>query len=207
MEPIDKDKLLEILNFRHACKLFDNTKKIPKDDMDFILESGRLAPSSFGMEHWRFVAIRNDELRSQLEPFCWNQPQICSCDTLVAIITKPKEVTTKEYYTYAFSRRNLSPEMTEAYVGKYEGFVESLESVNAWCEKQCYIAASNMMNYAACIGVDSCPIEGFEKAGIENLLEIQDSEGVALLIAFGHRLNTATPKVRLESEDIISWME
>ncbi|MBN2721864.1 MAG: nitroreductase family protein [Campylobacterales bacterium] len=52
---MDKKSLLEILNFRHACKLFDEDKKISKDDLNFILDAARLSPSSFGMEHWRFI--------------------------------------------------------------------------------------------------------------------------------------------------------
>ena len=41
---------LEILKFRHACKIFDESKKIGAGEFDFILEAGRLSPSSTGLE-------------------------------------------------------------------------------------------------------------------------------------------------------------
>ena len=46
---------LEILKFRHACKIFDESKKIGAGEFDFILEAGRLSPSSTGLEQWDFL--------------------------------------------------------------------------------------------------------------------------------------------------------
>ncbi len=64
-----KEEFLKIMDFRHACKLFDETKKISDEDMHYILEVARKSPSSFGMEAWKFLVITNDELREKLRPF------------------------------------------------------------------------------------------------------------------------------------------
>lgn len=50
-----KQDILKVFQFRHACKEFDPNKKVTKDDMDFILETARLSPSSFGIEPWHFI--------------------------------------------------------------------------------------------------------------------------------------------------------
>ena len=55
---------LEAMNFRHACKKFDPTQAIPAEQFQQILEFGRLSPSSFGMEPWRFVVVQTPELRA-----------------------------------------------------------------------------------------------------------------------------------------------
>ena len=81
-----KDDFLKIMNFRHACKIFDESKKISDDDMHHILEVARTSPSSFGMEAWKFLVITNDTLREELKPFCWNQPQITTCSHLVVVL-------------------------------------------------------------------------------------------------------------------------
>ncbi len=47
---MNKDQFLEMMNFRHACKVFDETKKISDEDFQYILEAARLSPSSFGYE-------------------------------------------------------------------------------------------------------------------------------------------------------------
>jgi nitroreductase len=77
---------MEAMDFRHACKIFDDTKKVSSEDMNYILEAGRKSPSSFGMEPWKFLVITNDDLKEKLKPFCWNQPQITTCSHLVVIL-------------------------------------------------------------------------------------------------------------------------
>ena len=81
-----KEEFLKSMDFRHACKTFDETKKISDEDMHFILEVARKSPSSFGMEAWKFLVITNDKLREELRPFCWNQPQITTCSHLVIVL-------------------------------------------------------------------------------------------------------------------------
>jgi nitroreductase len=202
---MDKKLLIETLNFRHACKLFDETKNISDDDMNFILESARLAPSSFGMEHCRVLVIKNKEIKKELKPICWNQNQIDSCDSLVVLIAKHKEVSSYEYYHKMFARRGLDEDLTKMYIEKYENYLKNLKSIKCWSEKQCYITASNIMNYSALIGIDSCPIEGFEKQKVETKLGIDEKkESIAILVALGYRANAQSPKIRLDLEDIVT---
>ena len=78
----------EALAFRHACKVFDEYKIIEEDDFSDILEAGRLAPSSFGLEHWEFEIIRDKELRAKIRKACWDQIQITSASELIVIYTK-----------------------------------------------------------------------------------------------------------------------
>ena len=66
---MDKKEILEALNFRHACKEFDPSKKISEDELNIILESARLSPSSMGIEPWKFLIIENEELKKELPPF------------------------------------------------------------------------------------------------------------------------------------------
>ena len=57
------EQILEILNFRHACKEFDSSKKISDSDFEIILKGGQLSPSSMGIEPWKFLIIENEELK------------------------------------------------------------------------------------------------------------------------------------------------
>jgi nitroreductase len=61
-----KEIMMKAFNFRHACKQFDESRKVAKEDIDFILEAGRLSPSSFGVEHWRFIVVESADLKKQL---------------------------------------------------------------------------------------------------------------------------------------------
>ena len=66
---MNKQEILNAYNFRYACKEFDASKKIAKEDFDFILETGRLSPSSFGFEPWQFVILQNADLKGKLKAY------------------------------------------------------------------------------------------------------------------------------------------
>lgn len=204
---------LEAMNFRHACKLFDETKKIPKEVLGNILEVGRLSPSSFGMEPWKFLVVQSQELKEKLRPSCWDQVQITSCSDLVVFVTKNALVEPgSPYVEEQLRRKNLPQEMLDAYLSIYGSFLGAKAEENPmfykdWTAKQVYIAAGNMMTYAATESIDSCPIEGFDQKEVENILGIDgEDESVALLVAFGSRVNEQPAKVRLGINEVCTYL-
>jgi len=207
------NRFMEAMHFRHACKLFDETKKIPEETMRYILECGRLSPSSFGMEPWKFLVIRSEEMKSALRPLCWNQPQITSCSHLVVILSAIESVRPQSGIPQKrFARRPLPPEKIEAYIDLYGNFLADTFSTDektfCWTARQCYIAQANMMTGAAFEKVDSCPIEGFEKEKVEALLEIDTTQyKVAVMVAFGYRANEQSEKIRLPFEEVVTFVD
>ena len=208
-----KNDFTQAMDFRHACKLFDENQTIGKEEMHFILEAGRKSPSSFGQEPWKFLVITQEEMKEKLKPLCWNQAQISSCSHLVVILAaiedvRPSSGTPRK----RFSRRDLPPEKIEAYLDLYGNFLEETFSTNektyAWTAKQCYLAAANMMTGAASIGIDSCPIEGFEKEKVETLLALETSQWqVALLVPFGYRTHPQSEQLRLSQDEVVLYIE
>ncbi len=197
---------------RHACKLFDESQKLSDEEMTFILEAGRRSPSSFGQEPWRFLVITNEALKARLRPLCWDQPQITSCSHLVVVLAAVESVRVDSGIpAKRFGRRALPPEKIEAYLKLYgTHLAETLSSdtkTYAWTARQCYIAAANMMTGAASIGIDSCPIEGFEKEKLEAALELDTTQWqVALLIPFGHRANPQPEQLRLPLDEVVEYL-
>ena len=203
---MNKEELTDSLYFRHACKLFDQDERILSEDLEFILEAGRLSPSSFGMEPWNFIVVQSQELKEKIRPACWDQPQITTSSEQQIINAKLHAPAQKEYYEKMFSRRDMPQEMLEKYLSVYQQFIGSLHSVYGWSARQCYIAAANIMSYAAMIGVDSCPIEGFEKERLEEILELNTTkEQVALVIALGYRANKQSEKLRLPFDEVVRF--
>jgi len=204
-----KEQFLEAMRFRHACKIFDESKKISDEDFGFILEAGRLSPSSFGMEPWRFLVIEDGNLRRDLKPLCWDQAQITTSSKLLVIKTLKSDLAKDtQYIKDMLSRRHhLSAGHIEAYVKKYGDYITEhteFESLASWGGKQCYIAGANMMSAAAFIGIDSCAIEGFDKRAVESLLKIDtDTEELSLMIVFGYRIKGAPTKVRLPLSSLV----
>lgn len=204
---------MEAMDFRHACKIFDETKKVSDEDMNYILEAGKKSPSSFGMEAWKFLVITNEELKAKLRPACWDQVQVTSCSHLVVVLAgidcvKPEsgEVERK------FKRREMPQEKLDFYLGLYAGHLKNTlssdENIYAWTAKQTAFAAGNMMTAAAIKGVDSCPIEGFDKSKVEEILALDTKKyQLALVLPFGYRLNEQSTQLREPLSNIVEYIK
>ena len=204
--------VIKALNFRHACKLFDPDKKISKEHMDMIVTAAYLSPTSFGLEAWKFLVISSDAVKKTLRPACWNQPQITDASHVIVILSNPSLADpSKEYIKLNFERRGLPEDAVNAYIEKYKNHMETQVfprmSAYAWCSKQCYIGLANIMTTAASEGIDSCPIEGFEKELVEKALNIDtDQYEVAVVVALGYRTNEQPPRRRHPIESVVEYI-
>ncbi|PDY48026.1 NAD(P)H-dependent oxidoreductase [Bacillus pseudomycoides] len=219
-----KEEILKAYHFRHACKEFDVNKKVSDEDFHFILETGRLSPSSFGFEPWRFVVIQNQDIRNKLLPVAWGaQKQLPTASHFVAILARKKEdMIYDSSYISNFMKniQQLPEEVITMKRGFYKAFQETdfqlLEGDRAmfdWASKQTYIALGNMMTAAAQIGIDSCPIEGFHQEKVEAILKEEgivsgDTFGVSALVAFGYRAEEPKrDKTRQTMDMVVEWIK
>jgi len=203
-----KEDFLKMMNFRHACKLFDETKKISDDDIHYILEVARKSPSSFGMEAWKFLVITNDTLKEKLKPFCWNQPQITTCSHLVIVLAGIDALKIESGVVQKqLMRRSMPQDKLDSYVELYASHLSNTlssdDKIYQWSSRQTYIAAANMMSAAAFIGIDSCPIEGFEKENVEKVLDIYQ---IAMILPFGYRINEQPKQLRSAFNDVVKFI-
>ncbi len=208
-----KNDFTEAMDFRHACKLFDETKKISDEEMRYILEAGRKSPSSFGMEAWKFLVITNEALKAKLRPACWDQVQITSCSHLVVVLAGIESVKVESGIPEKrFLRREMPQEKLDFYMSKYASHLQktlsSDENIYCWTARQSYIAAANMMTAAAFIGIDSCPIEGFEKERVETILELDTGRyQLSMLLPLGYRVNEQSSQLRLPFDEVVEFID
>lgn len=217
---MNKEEIIEAYWFRHACKEFDANKKIREEDFEFILETGRLSPSSFGFEPWHFVVVQDKELRNALKENAWGAPlklDTASHFLLCLTMRKPLLAWDSEYILNFMRDVQQLPEATIK--GKrqfFENFQKSDFDLTDdrklfdWGSKQSYIALGNMMTSAAMIGIDSCPIEGFNQQKTEILLHEKlgiDTEkyGLSYMLAFGYRMKVPNSKTRRNLNEIVTW--
>ena len=180
-EIMKNDAFLQAMRLRFACKIFDKTKKIPNDEFQAILESGRLAPSSFGLEPTRMILVESNEMRERVKEACWGQNQIVDASCVIIYTSlKADMLPHTNYIINKFSRRLKTQEEIKHYANerygqrKLEtlGYTADIEKLGLWSGHQAYIMATTMMNHAAFLGIDSCMIEGFDKKALESVLEM-----------------------------------
>ncbi|MFC3341245.1 NAD(P)H-dependent oxidoreductase [Paenibacillus abyssi] len=223
MTTADRQQILDALQFRHAAKEFDPDKKIPDEDFHLILEAGRLSPSSIGLEPWKFLIVQNTELREKLKKVTWGgQGQLPTASHFVIILARTA-VDTKYGSEYMASHmrdvRKLPDDVIQRAFVRYKAFQENdlklLESDRTmfdWAGKQTYIALANMMTVAAQIGIDSCPIEGYDFDSVQKILDeeglLEDGHlAVSVMVAFGYRAKEPRPKTRKEMDQVVQWIK
>lgn len=216
-----KQTVLDAFHRRYACKKYDSAQKISRQDFDFILETGRLSPSSFGLEPWRFLIIQNPDLRTELKPLAWGAAdKIMDCSHFVVILARTQVAMQPDYQRKMWSEvHHIPPQSVTAREGVFKKFTESdfgiTENPRAfydWASKQTYIAMANMMTAAAFLGIDSTPIEGFKLEEANRLLADKglfdpQEYRLSVMVAFGYRGEDIRAKTRLPMADIVEWLE
>lgn len=221
MEMMNKT-ILDAYAFRYACKKFDSEKSVSKEDFDTILETARLSPTSFGFEPWKMIVLQDEELKKKLYPIAWGaQNSLNGASHFVILLARKKADTiyNSDFLTHMMKDIQKLPD--EVVEGKREAFhnfqqndfnlLESDRALFDWASKQTYIVLANMLTTAALLGVDACPIEGFNRNGVEQLLieeGILDPEhfGVSVMAGFGYRGESPRhEKTRQPLEDLVIW--
>ena len=218
----DRRKLvLDTWMFRHACKKFDATRSVPDEDFTVILEAGRLSPSSFGFEPWRFLVLQDRGLWEKLRPVCWGAQNCFNGASHFVVLLARKNadmIYDSDYIRHIVEDvQQLPSDIQEQRKRKYENFLKNdfmlLESDRAvfdWACKQCYIALANMLTAAALMGIDSCPVEGFVQRDAERILAEEglldlSRFGIAVMAGFGYRAAEPRMKTRQPAESVVQW--
>ena len=209
-------EFVHALETRFTCKRYDPKEHIPDDVFTLILQAGRLSPSSFGFEPWKFLVIEDKELLERVLACSWGAKK--NADRMVIILAR-RGVDAQSAWArdIASDVQGRSPEDVEQLMQMFENFqkndlqvLENDRTLFDWAGKQTYIALANMLSAAALLDVDATPIEGYNTTALNQLLVdegiIDPKEwGVSVLAQFGihdpsHR---AHPKMRRPLDEVV----
>jgi nitroreductase len=214
MTSITSEQLNGALEWRYATKVFDASRKIAPETWAALEHALVLSPSSFGLQPYKFLVINDAALRAKLMPATWGQKQVVECS----------------HYVVFTARTSLGAEHIDAFIhriAEVRGITEeSLKSyremmnnsligdgtlskmIPEWAARQAYIAIGNLMTSAAVLGVDACPIEGFEPDKYDEILGLKNS-GFASVVccALGYRAAgdkyATLAKVRFPEKELV----
>lgn len=182
--------LIAALRRRYATKIFDSARAIPEGLWDTLEESLVLTPSSFGLQPWKFIVIRDPALRGKLLPHSWNQKQIVDCSHLVVFARREKfgEAEVHRFVESIAAARGVEPGSLEGYKGVMSGFIAKHPDIDRWAANQVYIALGQFMTSCAVLGVDACPMEGISPAKYDEVLGLgADGYATVVTCAVGYR--------------------
>ena len=203
---------LESLNCRYATKKFDANRTLTDVQVDQLLEAGNLAASSYGLQPYKLLVIKNQDLQDQLVAHSYNQRQVADASHVIVIAARTD---VNADYISAYSdrvekTRGLDAGTMDASKDVMLGTIGKLspEDLFQWSAKQTYIVLGTMMAAAAQMEIDTCPMEGFVPAKYDELLDLESKNlRSVLVLPVGYRAEDDAAqhqkKVRLPLDEIV----
>jgi len=184
-------ELIDALNWRYAVKRM-NGQKVPQHKINTILEATRLSASSMGLQPYKVFVVENEELRKRLQRAANNQPQLTEASH-VLVFAAFKNITEKdvnEYINHIAEVRGVSAESLDGFKKSLMGIVynRTTEQKYPWAARQAYIAFGTAITAAAIEEVDATPMEGFDPAQVDEILNLQEQGLTSVtILTLGYR--------------------
>ncbi|WP_308364910.1 MULTISPECIES: NAD(P)H-dependent oxidoreductase [unclassified Microbulbifer] len=203
--------VLEALNWRYAVRQFSD-ERIDEAQLQQLLTATRMSASSYGLQPYRLIVVESEEMRRRLLSHSMGQEKVVRCSHLVVFA----------------ARTDLGERMVDRYMERFaqvrgvplnelrkmsDHFKSALaartpEQNLQWAHRQTYLALGNFLTCAALMGIDSCPMEGFEAEGYDRVLGLAE-QGLttSVISAIGRRdpedVSAGLQKVRFEHRDVV----
>ncbi|WP_413513127.1 nitroreductase family protein [Myroides odoratus] len=205
--------LIEDLNWRHAVKAYDPTKKVSEENIDKILEAARLAPTSSGLQPFKVIVVRNQALKEKLAVGALNPECMKDCSHVLVFAgwDRYTEERIDTIYDFTTDVRGLPRGRFDSYTTmlKSNYLAQNQEENFAHIARQTYIALGLALAQAAELRVDSTPAEGFSNAVVDSVLDLQQYGLKSVSIMYVGHANPENDwiapmkKVRISKEDFI----
>lgn len=209
------NKILEHRTWRYATKKFDSTKKISPDKMSLLLEATRLSASSYGLQPYHVFVITDSQIREKLKPVSWGQSQITDASHLIVFAhqTNFAGELVDDYIKNVAETRNIPSEALKGYSDFAKSKLIDLpkKTKEEWTAKQVYLALGNLMQAAAELKIDTCPMEGFEAEAYDTILNLGGKNlTTSVVVPIGYRSEEDEtqhlPKVRKTKENLFTHL-
>jgi nitroreductase len=207
------DNIISKLSWRYATKIFKVGTQVSPEARTTILEAGRMAPTAYGLQPFRIIHVTNPEIRAKLRTeAAFNQAQVTDAGDLFIIArrTDIDEAFVDAYVAHIASVRSMNVADLAGFASMMKGDIlaRSEEGKATWAGRQAYIALGMMLQTAALLEVDSCPMEGFDPSKVDDILDLKSHNAASLgLFALGYRgegdIYATLPKVRQEMTDLV----
>jgi nitroreductase len=178
----------EILEKRRAINFFDPAQGVPDDLLRSVLAEAAMAPSSFNLQPWKVKVVRDPERKAVLRAVAWDQPKITEAP-LVLIVLGDRDGWKEGNPTFeGHFKHNMKPEQRDYLVNAAKAlYGDTSDASLAFAAKNAGLFAMSFMFAAAAHGLDTHPMDGFDREGVRKEFNIPDNYWIPMLIAVGHR--------------------
>lgn len=186
---------------RRAVKQYDPDFTMPAEDEQNLLELFRQSPTSFNLQNWRVINVKDKTIREQIKQAAWGQEQITNASLLLVLCGDTQAWNKAPERSW----HNAAPETQAAVAEKIKSFYENdTQKQRDEAIRSVGIGAQTLMLAAKAMGYDSCPMIGFDSDEVGKIINLPQDHVVGMIVAIGKALQPAWPKPGyLPAEEII----
>lgn len=179
------------IEMRRSVKAYDPNHRMSEAETEKLMALAMLSPTAFNIQNWRFVLVRDAELRKKIRANAWDQAQVTDASLLVVLTADLKawERAPERYWREA--PQPVRDYLVPAIGGYYAGH-EQVQRDEAM--RSCGIAAMNLMLVAKEMGYDSCPMDGFDFDAVGKLINLPPDHVIAMFVAIGKGIQEPFPR-------------
>lgn len=193
---------IEAIYQRRAVKHFDPEHKLSQEEEKKLLEATIQAPTSFNIQHWRFVVLRDPELRQKIRKEYGNDQAQMTDASLLVLFTADKHAWKKNPERYWAKAPEDVANLLVGWMGPFHEGRESLQQDEA--QRSIGMAMQTMMLCAKDMGLDSCPMIGFDIDAVAKLVNLPEDHVMGPMVAIGKSTKEPWPKPgQLELEELV----
>ena len=196
----------QIVTERYSCRSFKDSA-IDKESLEYILEAGRLSPSSLGLEPWRFYVVQDKSQKLEISKIANHQEHVAYCGAILIITAR---LDFGEYFIPKLKGRNMPQEEIDKRIALYKPFIDGMNAEQKlhYAREQVFLALGNLANAASALGLGSCIIGGFDSCKLDEYLKLNtQKERSAILLVIGEKTQSEIPqKLRNPKEEVIKFL-
>lgn len=183
--------VLEAIETRRSLKHYEPNHHMTEAEVARLVQFAKLAPSSFNMQNYRFVLVRDPELRKQIRAVSWNQAQVTDASLLVILCADLKAHLKNPARYWSHAPQEVQDILVPALVPFYDGKPQLIRDE---AMRSTGLAGMTLMLAARGLGYDSCPMVGFDAEGVAKLIRLPADHVISFMIAIGKPTQPAWPR-------------
>lgn len=192
---------IEAIESRRAVKHFDPDHRMTEEEIARLIELAKLAPSSFNMQNYRFVLVRDPELRKEIRAVAWNQAQVTDASLLVILCADLTAHVKNPSRYWAHAPKEVQDILVPALTPFYEG---NDRLIRDEAMRSTGFAGMTLMLAARGMGYDSCPMVGFDADAVSKLIRLPEDHAISFMLAIGKQTKPAWPRGdRLPDSEVV----
>lgn len=192
---------IEAIASRRAVKHFDPDHRMTDDEISRLIGLAKLAPSSFNMQNYRFVLVRDPDLRAEIRAVAWNQAQVTDASLLVILCADLTAHANNPGRYWAHAPKEVQDILVPALTPFYEGKPTLIRDEGM---RSTGFAGMTLMLAARAMGYDSCPMVGFDAEAVSRLIRLPDDHAISFMLAIGKQTKPVWPRGdRLPDNEVV----